>query len=182
MSDEKKIDELVKKAKQGDQNSFCDIYELFLVPVFRYILFRVSSEKDAEDLTEEIFFKILQKIDKYQKRENLPFSTWVFRIAKNSLIDFYRQQKKWEEISEDIVDDSENANFRKKISSAFDRIYLNKALKSLPENQAQSIILKFFSDRNNSEIAQILGKSEVAVRILQSRGLKKLKTILDNNF
>ncbi len=173
------IDELVIKAQDGCKNSFGALYDIYLDAIYRYIFFRVSSTQVAEDLTGEVFFKVLKSLKKYKKRKNMPFSAWLFRIAKNIIIDYYRKQLHTEEIPESLIDESETADSQKETVLTIEKKRLLMGIKQLPEMQAQSIILKYFSDLKNSEISQVLEKSETAVRILQSRGLKRLREILN---
>lgn len=174
---EAEIDELVLEAQNGEKEAIGELYDYFLESIYRFLYFRVSSESEAEDLTEEVFFKMLKNLKKYEKRGEMPFSAWLFRIAKNALVDYYRQKTVVEEISEDAAD--ERVKTEDETEEKIDRKRLLKAVKKLPKAQSEAIILRFFSDRTNPEIAAILGKSETAVRILQSRGLRKLKDFLE---
>jgi len=173
---EKEIDELVVEAQNGGKNAVGELYDFFLEPIYRFLFFRVSTTAEAEDLTEEVFLKMIKNISKYKKREKMPFSAWLFRIAKNALIDFYRKKVEIDEIPENLADQKSAAD--EKTETKINHARLLTAMKKLPKSQSEAIILRFFSDRKNAEIAAILGKSETAVRILQSRGLKKLKEIL----
>ena len=174
--EESDVDALVREAQGGEKAALGELYDYFLESIYRFLYFRVSSEQEAEDLTEEVFFKMLNNLSKYQKHDNMPFSAWLFRIAKNVLVDFYRKNTTPEEISEEIED--EKASTTAETEEKMNRTRLLLAIKKLPRAQSESIILRFFSDRSNAEIAAILGKSETAVRILQSRGLKKLRFVL----
>jgi len=176
---EQQIDILVLEAQNGCKDSFGYIYDQFLEPIYRYIFLRVSSVGIAEDLTGEVFFKALKSLKKYKKRKNLPFSAWLFRIAKNILVDHYRKHLVTDEIPETIVDESNMADSKKKTNLGIEKKRILTAIQELPEMQAQAITLKYFSDLKNSEISQILEKSETAIRILQSRGLKKLRNLLE---
>lgn len=180
-SEDKRIDTWVKKAQQGDKASLESLYDYFLEPIYRYIFFRSKSAEEAEDLTEEVFFRVLTKLHTYKKQKYLPFSAWIFRIAKNMLIDNYRKNVIMEEIPEDVVDESEQGDTRTLTEKRIEKKRLVEALKKLPKTQSDAISLKYFSQLENSEIAIILEKSETAVRILQSRGLKKLKSFLQGD-
>lgn len=178
---QEEIDVLVQKAQNGKREAFASLYDLFVTPVYKYIFFRVSSSDIAEDLTSEVFFRVLRGLKGYKKQKNMPFSAWVFRIAKNILIDYYRKSVPTEEIPENIIDESREADSTQKTETDIERERIEKALKLLPDMQSQALALKYFSDRKNTEIAAILEKSETAVRILQSRGLKKLKSLLEKS-
>jgi RNA polymerase sigma factor (sigma-70 family) len=113
-TNEKQIDILVLEAQNGCSDSFGELYDQFLDPIYRYIYLRVSSVEVAEDLAGEVFFKALKSLKKYKKRKNLPFSAWLFRIAKNILIDHYRKHVALDEIPETIPDESSDADSKKK--------------------------------------------------------------------
>ncbi|MEI7511546.1 MAG: sigma-70 family RNA polymerase sigma factor [Candidatus Peregrinibacteria bacterium] len=173
------IEALVVSAQQGDVDAFSEIYDSFLTPIYRFVFFRVSSEVEAEDITSEVFFKTWKNLKKYQVQEGASFSSWIFRIAHNEIIDFYRGKKEYIEISDEIEDEHPLWDGKKETERKIEHDRLRKVLDSLPKMQAEAIILKFFSERSNMEIAEILGKTETAIRILQSRGLKTLKTLFD---
>ncbi len=174
------IDELIIKSQNGDSDAFSLLYEEFLTPVYRFCVFRLPSQEIAEDITSEVFLSLWKNLKSYKKSENVPFSAWLFRIAQNKIIDFFRSQKNTEELNEEIyVIDERAETSRKEVENFYLRKELQKALSLIPETQAESLILKYFSDLENKEIASIMGKSETAVRILQSRGIKALKPLLN---
>ena len=172
------IDGLVQSSQWGDQDAFTELYDHFMPLVFRYIRARVSTEQLAEDITSDVFLKLVNNLQKYKKKKAMPFGAWLFRIAKNTLIDHYRRHHDADEIAEDVADESINADTTADTKQHVERDRLIVAIAKLPKMQADAVSLKYFSERTNAEIAIILEKSETAVRILQSRGLKKLKTLL----
>src|SRR4030066_1083908 len=87
--------ELIKKAQHGDTHAFGELYELHAPVVFRYLYAHLTSQMDAEDLTGEVFLKAWQSLPKYVER-GIPFLAFLFRIAKNALIDHYRQNDRLE--------------------------------------------------------------------------------------
>lgn len=174
------IDSRVLQAQNGNREAFGEVYDYFLDSVYRYIAFRVSSRETAEDITADVFLKTLRNLQKYKKQEGMPFSAWLFRIAKNALIDHYRKNVSSEEIPEDTFDESTHAHADRETILNIEKNRLLAGIRELPDMQAQAIVLKYFSERSNEEIGVILGKSETAVRILQSRGLKKLREHLSS--
>lgn len=174
------INVLVQKAQNGNKEAFGKIYDIFLDSIYKYIFFRVSNQQIAEDLTSEVFFKTLRNINKYKKKPNMPFSAWLFRIAKNSVIDFYRKKQEVDEMPEEIMDETVRAETERETERHIDKKRILLAMKQLPEMQSHAIALKYFAERSNTEIAAILEKSETAVRILISRGLKKMGDILQD--
>ena len=87
------IEELVRNAQKGDQESFGKLYEHFYDKIFRYVSFKSGKGMDAEDITGEVFFKMLNSIDSF-KWKGYPFSSWLYRIAHNLVVDHYRRSSK----------------------------------------------------------------------------------------
>lgn len=171
------ISALVARAQRGDTEAFGEIYDALVKPVYRYIYYRVDAQI-AEDLTEETFLKTWQNLKKYKKGKH-PFSSWVFKIAHNLVCDYYRKNESTSEIDENIPDPQENISPERQITIQFTQIQLKKAIKKLPENSQQVIILKYINELDNQEIAKTIGKSEGAVRTIQFRALQQLRSILE---
>lgn len=177
---QKAIDSLVEKAQQGDVDAFSILYDQLLDPIFRFCFFKVSTKEIAEDITSDVFLTVWDKLSSYKKSDTIQFSAWVFRIAHNKLIDFYRKNNDTLELREELeLPSTTFEESTKKIENEFLRKNLLIALERIPKTQAESIILKYFSELENHEIAEIMEKSETAIRILQSRGLKTLRTFLE---
>lgn len=169
-------DLLVLKAQKGDTEAFAQIYDALVKPIYRYIYYKVP-EAIAEDLTEETFFKAWQSLKSYKKSKH-PFSSWVFRIAHNLVVDHYRKHKMVEAIDETMADPHESNNPKQQAELKLTQIRLRKVIRQLPENYQQVIILKYINEMENPEIASIIGKTEGAVRTLQFRALAQLRTFL----
>jgi RNA polymerase sigma-70 factor (ECF subfamily) len=167
----------VEKAKAGDTAAFEHIYDELVKPVYRYIYYRVDPQV-AEDLTEETFLKVWQNLKQYKKGQH-PFSSWVFKIAHNLVCDYYRKNQIFSEIDEGMAAPEESHNPSIKVNLRLNQIKLRKAITKLPEQAQQVIILKYINDLSNEEIAQVTGKTEGAVRIIQFRALKQLRGILE---
>ena len=179
MSKSSELDKLVEKAQKGDAEAFAQVYDELVKPVYRYIYYRVE-EAVAEDLTEETFLKVWQNIKKYKKCKH-PFSSWVFRIAHNLVVDYYRQNKTTEMIEETVVDHKPESNPHHQTNLKLTQIRLRKVIYRLPENYQQVIILKYINELDNKEIATVTGKSEGAIRTIQFRALDKLKSLLSED-
>lgn len=172
------IQDLVARAQKGDTSAFVGIYDELVKPVYRYIYYRVDSSI-AEDLTEETFLKVWQNLKKYKKGKN-PFSSWVFRIAHNLVVDYYRKNRYTEEINDTLADPQEGNNPFRITEIKINQIRLRKVIRRLPENYQQVIILKYINELDNREIAATIGKTEGAVRTIQFRALEKLRELLSN--
>ncbi len=173
------IDGFVLKAQNGDIESFSILYDKLLDAVYKFCFFRLPTKELAEDITSDVFLTVWDKLDTYTKSSGIQFKSWVFRIAQNKIIDFFRKNKDTLELKEDIlVEDTISKEEFHKVENDFLKIRLQRALNAIADTQSQALILKYFSQLENSEIAEIMGKSETAVRILQSRGLKNLRKYL----
>ncbi len=179
MSKITELDRLVEKAQKGDADAFARIYDELVKPVYRYIYYRVE-ESIAEDLTEDTFLKVWQNLKKYKKGKN-PFSSWVFKIAHNLVVDYYRQNKTTEMIEETIVDTKLESNPHYQADLKLTQIRLRKVIRRLPDNYQEIIILKYINELDNKEIAHAVGKSEGAVRTIQFRALDRLKSLLSED-
>ena len=172
------LPELVRKAQKGDKEAFGKIYDLLLDRVYRFIYFRVGSKEDAEDLAELTFMKVWDNLKGYRDF-GLPFEAWVFRIARNQVIDFYRTNKRNAAIEEgfEVEDDTPGPEEIADINLTKERV--SEAIKKLPDSYREIITLKFVEELQNDEISQILDKPVDQIRVLQSRALKVLRKVLD---
>lgn len=171
------IEELVFKAQDGDQQSFAELYDIFVDPIYRYVYYRVNSA-DAEDLVETVFLKVWENLRQYRQQKNKSFSAWIFRITHNLVVDYYRKDKSSEELSINIPDQNRQHNPIKVTQDSMNKEVLGKAIKKLKPAYQEVIIYKFINELSNSEIAEILKKTEGSLRILQHRALKALKVEL----
>ena len=168
---------LVAKAQQGDREAFGKIYDQFFTPVYRYTALRVSEEV-TEDLVADIFMKVWEKLYTYKERKNVPFGAWLFRIARNTVVDEYRSNRTWEEIHEDVSD----PDILNRADTATKRAYVlqivRRAMVQLPNRYYEVLSLSFIAGLSNAEVARVLKISEGSVRILKYRALRKLKELL----
>jgi len=176
MKDEKK---LVKKARKGQAEAFGLLYNRHLPAIYRFIFLKVNHQQDAEDLTHQVFLQAWQGIKSYRLK-GFPFSSWLYRIASNKVVDYYRTKKTYielEYVSEENLAESDPLP-QKKIDTDLDLALIKKALKKLEPEQQNILIMIFVNDLANQEIAQAIGKSLGAIRVIQHRALKKLKNLL----
>lgn len=172
-------EKLIKRAKNGDKEAFGKLYDANASPIYRFILIKVGNKADAEDLTHQVFLNAWQKIRGYVSK-GFPFSSWLYRIAHNAVIDFYRTSRHHADIQalpEDALSDAPELD--KKIDDAMQIKLVKTAIKELDQDQQSVIVMKFINELSNKEIAQALEKSEGAVRVIQHRALKQLKSKID---
>jgi len=173
------IEALVRMAKDGDHHAFAKLYDYLVDPIYRYIFYRVN-DVDAEDIVEQVFLKVWQYLGKYKQKKGKYFKAWVFRIAHNLIIDYYRSSKDrhYEELNETLPDHTNDNDPVYSVESNLNNINLKKALKNLKRPFQDVLVYKFINELSNAEIAQIIGKSEGSIRIIQFRALSALKAEL----
>lgn len=166
--------ELIEKAKSGDNEAFGKLYELFYLPVFRYIYFRINKKEDTQDLVQIVFLKVYQSIESYEERGKEPLA-YFFTVARNTVIDYLRKKGNLS-LNENVeVEGRERDNPEKLVQDNEQKKFVDEAIQTLNEDQKEVILLKFMGDLSNSEIAKQIGKSEDAIRQIQHRALKMLK-------
>lgn len=173
---QEEIDALVTRAQEGDIDAFSSLYDIFITPVYRYVYYKVSSA-ECEDLTELVFLKIWENIQKYKKGA-YSFSAWVFRIARNLVIDHYRLFKGTVELTDQYADEREHVSPKTRTENALTKDQLRVALNRLKDTHREILLLKFMEDLSNEEIAAMLDKTEGSLRIMQLRALKALRKTL----
>lgn len=165
---------LISQAKQGNEQAFAQLYELFFDKIFKFIFFRVNNKENAEDLTEEVFIKAWTKISDVSEQS---FSGWLYQIAKNKVIDHYRQKKTTVNI-EDIANILEtDYDLPGQTNALFDSKLLIELIRELPPEQQIIIKLKFLEDLDNAEIAELISKSEGSIRVTQHRAISRLQEL-----
>lgn len=174
------LKELVERAKAGDAEAFGNIYELLVDRVYRFIFLRTNNKEDAEDLTEQVFIKCWENLKKYQEK-GIIFEAYVFKVARNQIIDYYRTKKKHSNIDEALEISDKGLSPEEQTEKNLAKELVLNALNSLPGSYKEIIILKFIEEKDNTEIGQILNKPTDQIRVLQSRALKALRKILLNN-
>ncbi|MCK5460937.1 sigma-70 family RNA polymerase sigma factor [Candidatus Gracilibacteria bacterium] len=175
------IEKLVKKAQKNDEKSFAILYDYFFNRIFRYVSFRIPST-ETEDLVGEIFFKIVQNLKKYKLQKNTGFTAWIFKVAHNTIIDFYRKQKELLGIGEEnkndffmTLPDEKNLRPDEEVLKKEEAKNIKKFLQKLSPLHREILELKFLEEFSNKEIVKITGKSEGNVRIIQLRALRELR-------
>jgi RNA polymerase sigma-70 factor (ECF subfamily) len=166
--------ELIQRAKTYDDAALSTLYERYYQSIYRYVYYRVSDSALAEDLTGDIFMKMLHGIASYSI-QGVPFSAWLYRIARNRVIDHMRRQPQKPELSLEEARVETIASSETTLDQALQRDELLKAVQVLTEEQRQVILLKFIEDKDNATIAAILRKTEGAVKSLQHRALDTLR-------
>ena len=170
---------LVDKAQKGDTEAFAKLYDYFIQPVYRYIFFKVPKE-DALDLTESVFLKVWEHLKSYSKIKG-SFSSWIFKIAHNLVVDHYRLQREQVSIDDlNLPDESRDADPAFFTENRMNQETLRLALSKLKKKYQDIIVLRYVNGLEHREIARIMRKSEGSLRILKMRALQSLKKVLED--
>ena len=164
---------LVDQAKTGDPEAFAKLYDAYVERVSRYIYFRVSEERDMEDLVSQVFLKAWEHLDRY-KMGSSPFVAWLYTIARNLVIDHYRTKKNTLPLEEAIALPSDMEMPDEEAQTHFDLEAMRDALQVLSKDQQQVLVLKYIAGLPNESIAKVMNKQEGTVRGLQMRALQIL--------
>jgi len=170
--------DLVRRAKAGDAAAFSEIFERHYGAVYRYIFYRLGDSAAAEDLSSEVFVRLVERIDRYRYRGK-PLLAWLYTIARNQVIDYLRRAGRRptvplvERDAERLPDGGWDEE--KLLTSQM----LVGCLEGLTEDQRGVILLKFVEGYNNQMAAKILGKRIGAVKSLQHRGLAALRRCIE---
>jgi RNA polymerase sigma-70 factor (ECF subfamily) len=164
----------IARAKAGEEAALITIYEWYKPRIQRFMHYRLGNRHAAEDLTTEVFLRMLQHLPGFRLQDS-SFQAWLFQIARNLVVDDFRKQsvRDHEPINETLEGDEEQpeeiAQYRMQSAE------LQEALLELTDGQLDVIGLRFIADLSIGEVAQTLEKSESAVKSLQARGLRSLQ-------
>ena len=165
---------LIKRAVKRDREAFGALYNKHVSRVYRHIYYMVGNPPEAEDLTAQAFLQAWQAIERYQIR-GAPFVSWLMRIAHNLGVSHLRSRKPSTELPETLVDRSREGNPDDVLQRQADGDHVREAILRLREEHRRVIILRFVQDLAYREVAEIVGKSVPAVRVIQHRALNALR-------
>jgi len=169
---------VVESAQRGDQRALSALYEHYFPRVYRYVAARLGNTEDAEDVTEEIFLRIISNLKSFSFR-GLPFGAWIFRIARNEVVSHVRRQKVrtgTSPLTEYIPD--LGADGLAAVELEMTMVTIRAAAERLPEAQRQVIALRFGAGLSVAETAQALKKTENNVKVLQHKAIARLQTMV----
>lgn len=169
---------LVEEAKQSPER-FALLYDRYVEQIYRYVRRRVNEDATAEDLVSQTFFDALNHLQSYQFR-GFPFSSWLYKIAHNNVLKWYRENSKYNKVDledvkeilgEDILEENLDVNLEKD--------ELKKALERMDYEERELIRLKYFEEVSNIEMGEIMGITPNNIGVKLFRALRKLKSLLE---
>jgi RNA polymerase sigma-70 factor (ECF subfamily) len=162
------------EAAQRDPRRFAELYELHFHQVYAYVVRRVQTREEAEDVTSDVFHRALAKIKDFEWR-GVPFSAWLIRIAANAMADRWKRTQR--EGIQPMPDDVEDMNAHRKDME--ERAALFQLVENLPADQRRVVQLRFVEQKSIREIAQEIRRTDGAVKQLQFRALQKLRAQME---
>ena len=176
--------EAVVRARAGDQEAFGILYQRYVQRIYSYIYYRVGHPQEAEDLTARVFYRAIQNIHRYEER-GLPFSAYLYRIAHNLVANWHRDQSRRKEIALEQTawhpPTTQDPHPEERLIRHEEEARLLAAIRKLPPDRQELLILKFVDRLSNAEIGQILGRSEGAIKSLYHRTLIALRAELKSH-
>jgi len=164
---------LVRRAQHRDQEAFAQLYEEHFDKIYRYVTLKIGNATEAEDMTQQVFLNALQSISSFKWR-GIPFSAWLFRIAHNQVVDYFRSKKRTAvPLDESLA--SNNNNPQSIVDQKLDIEQLLLATKGLTDAQREVISLRFAGELSIVQVAKAMGKSQGAVKALQHSAIVALR-------
>ena len=174
--------ELVKKAKDKDQKAQTHLINLFWVDVFSFVMKKVQDEHDADEITVNVFSKVLSKLDLYDP--NFQFKTWILTIAQNTIIDYWRKKNRENQDTVNLLQEVKNDYAKSPeelLISDEEQEKILSIIDSLETNYQDIIKLRFFEEMSIKEIAEKLGISVSNAKVRVMRAKNVLAELLKNN-
>jgi RNA polymerase sigma-70 factor, ECF subfamily len=170
-------EQILRQAQAGANEALTDLYNHYFERIYRFVYYRVSHKETAEDLTEEVFVKVFDKLKGLE--QPAAFEGWLFQIARNKVIDYYRSKKQTVALEEVENTLEYETNIVDIVNLKTEQLVFIKLLKELNPEQQQVIKLKFLEDIDNPIIAEMMNKTEGAIRVIQHRAITRLKELID---
>jgi RNA polymerase sigma-70 factor (ECF subfamily) len=168
---------LIRRAQQRDQVALTQIYEENFDKIYRYVVLKIGDRAEAEDMTQQVFLNALKSIDRY-KFKGMPFSSWLFRIAHNQVVDYYRKKGRATTVPIDDVILPGYDNPGRDAERKMEIEEVKQATQQLTSAQREVISLRFAGELSIAEVARVMGKSEGAIKALQHAAIISLRKIM----
>ncbi|MFA5098912.1 MAG: RNA polymerase sigma factor [Candidatus Paceibacterota bacterium] len=175
----RRLNRLAKKMQKGDAGAAEEIYKYFANRLFGFLFSRTRSKPTAEDLAQDIFLKLVSKVELFDPKLG-NFSSWFWQLARNTLIDYYRssdnkKSNNFSELKEEILEEASAIDESRRLEN---KIELNKVfefLKTLQPEEQEIFEMRFIAQLSFREISRMLDKSEGSLRISAMRIKNKIK-------
>jgi RNA polymerase sigma-70 factor (ECF subfamily) len=174
---------LVEKAKNSNPDAFGQLYDLYYSRIYGYAYFKTGNRYEAEDITEQVFLKALENIERFEW-QGITLLPWLLRIASNAVADHFRTRKHAIASLEEEREPASDASYEPEmvVVNASERRAVIKALQMLTEEQQQVITMRFMADMKSEEVAKAMNKKPGAIRALQHRAIETLGRVLGESY
>jgi len=171
---------LINRACRGDRDAIAALYQQHVQLIYRYISYRVPDSAVAEDLTAEVFLRMVESLPRYEQN-GAPFEAWLYRIAMARVADYYRDRSRrpQEALSESEPDRELSPEGTLQVNE--EAAEIRAALYQLSEEHQDILVLRFVERKSHSEVASMMGKSVTAVKSAQHRALARLAELMGSN-
>ncbi len=164
---------LVKLVKKGKSAAMGKLYDKYAKEIYKFVFYKTMHKEIAEDLTSKIFLKVLKKIDTFDSKKSA-FRTWLYNVARYTVIDYYRVKKSNSDI-DDFWDLSSSEDVEAKIHNKVEIEKIKEFLQKLSSDQREIVLLRLWQDLSYKEIAAVMGKNEGACKMAYSRAMKMIR-------
>ena len=171
---------LARRAGSGEAEAFGVLYDRYVDAVYRYVFYRVRNEAEAEDVTSEVFMRALRAIPKYEPRQ--AFLAWLYRIARNAVIDRSRRQASRQQVSFEDALAHPNAdqvvNPDAGLLAGSDASVVRVAMQQLTSLQQEILVLRYVEGYDTKTISKLIGKRDGTIRGIEFRALSALRALI----
>lgn len=168
---------LVGRAQQHQQDAFAELYERYFDKIYRYCVFKIGNRAEAEDMAQQVFLKAAKSISSFKWR-NIPFSAWLYRIAHNQIVDYLRKKSRQTSLPLDEAVAVSDSNPQKTAELKMDIEQMLVATRGLTPAQREVISLRFAGELPIARVAEVMGRSQGAVKALQHSAIVALRKAL----
>lgn len=168
---------LIKACQSGDAEAFGQLYDKYFKKIYSFVYYKIGQKETTEDLVSTIFIKALDNVKKF-KVDKGTFSSWLYRITRNTVIDYYRTNKQTVDL-ENVLEPSIENNMSTNLDVSIRLAEVKEKMSQLSEQQQEIIILRVWQQLSYKEIADIMDKSESSCKMAFSRSIKELRLSLD---
>ena len=169
---EETLEKHIELFRKGNQEAFGKVYDYMVGKIYKFIYFKTYHKETAEDLTSQTFMKALNKIHLFNNKKG-KFSSWIYRIARNQVIDYYRTRRHTVDI-QDIWDIAGSENVEIDIQNKHQMEEVRDYLQQLKPEQRDIVIMRVWQELSYKEISEILGKTESSCKMVFSRAISRL--------
>lgn len=168
---------LIQRARAGDRDAIAALYRTYVQAVYRYVSYRVPDDATADDLTAEVFLRMVEGLPRFSLN-GAPFEAWLYRIAAARVADYYREQMRHPQadLPDSVPDRAVSPEHA--LQSEQEREAIRAALRQLSDEHQDILILRFVERKSHAEVADILGKSVTAIKSAQHRALTQLAELM----